>query len=119
MFLCDRRCGVKSFNSILSIANIRHSKFPQEVLNYFGAGISGAFLAGFIIFAILFGILIYVYTSLAWSEIGRKLKYKKRWLAWIPIARWSMILQMGESYFLPTVTSIIFSEVAICIHILV
>jgi hypothetical protein len=35
------------------------------------------------------------YTSLAYSDIARKLKYKQRWLAWIPFARSAMLLQLG------------------------
>ncbi|MEM4230456.1 MAG: hypothetical protein QXF25_01085 [Candidatus Pacearchaeota archaeon] len=38
---------------------------------------------------------IYVYFALAWSKIAEKLKYKRPWLAWIPIANVSMILQLG------------------------
>ena len=45
---------------------------------------------------IIFALAIYVYTSLAFSTIGRKLKYDKPWLAWIPIANVAMILQMGK-----------------------
>lgn len=45
------------------------------------------------IFALL--IALYFYTSIAWRDIARKLKYKKSWLAWIPIANISMMLQLG------------------------
>lgn len=38
---------------------------------------------------------LYVYNSLAWQTIGNRLKYKKSWLAWIPIANISMLLQLG------------------------
>jgi len=48
-----------------------------------------------IVLIIFLGISFYVYTSLTWYTIGRKLKYKNNWLAWIPIARWAMILQLG------------------------
>jgi len=41
------------------------------------------------------GLALYVYTSLSWMTIGKKLKYKKSWLAWIPIANISMMLQLG------------------------
>lgn len=49
----------------------------------------------FIVFLLVFAIY-WVYTSFAWKEIGRKVKYKKDWLAWIPFARTAMILQMGD-----------------------
>jgi hypothetical protein len=38
---------------------------------------------------------IYVYSSLAWMTIAKKLKYKKPWIAWIPIASTAMVLQLG------------------------
>jgi len=38
---------------------------------------------------------LYVFIALAWMTIGNKLKYKKSWLAWIPIANYSMIFQLG------------------------
>ena len=60
-----------------------------------GEAIGGALVAlGIIIIGLLFAAL-YVYSSLAWYETGKKLKYKYAWLAWVPIARWAMILQMG------------------------
>ncbi len=48
----------------------------------------------FFMFVILVG--IYIYFALAWSTIARKLKYKNDWLAWIPFANLSMILQLGN-----------------------
>jgi len=70
------------------------------------AGLEGASSAYFIPFMaaiialgiaiiILFLIALYVYTSLAWWTIAKKLKYKKAWLAWIPIANLAMMLQIG------------------------
>ena len=49
-------------------------------------------------FAILFLIFVafYIYTSFVWMDIAKKLKYKNSWLAWIPFARWAMILQLGN-----------------------
>ncbi len=48
--------------------------------------------------AIIFLILaaFYIYTSFVWVSIAKKLKYKNSWLAWIPFARWAMILQLGD-----------------------
>ncbi len=57
---------------------------------------SVALVGGMLIAVIIFALAIYVYTSLAFSTIGRKLKYDKPWLAWIPIANVAMILQMGK-----------------------
>jgi len=68
----------------------------EEVLALaFAGGIVGVL----IVFAILFiiGILIglYVYFSLAWYIIAKKLKYRNTWLAWIPVLKNAMILQLG------------------------
>ncbi|MEM4326019.1 MAG: hypothetical protein QXU40_01840 [Candidatus Pacearchaeota archaeon] len=37
----------------------------------------------------------YLYFSLSWQEIAKKIGYKKSWLAWIPFANISMWFQMG------------------------
>ncbi len=42
---------------------------------------------GFFIFASILLIFAYVYYAYTWSLIARKLKYKKHWIAWIPIAQ--------------------------------
>jgi len=47
-----------------------------------------------IVFLLILG--LYIYTSLAWYTIAKKLKYKKPWLAWIPIANIAMMLQLGR-----------------------
>ena len=44
---------------------------------------------------ILIILALYIYTSYALMTIGKKLKYKKSWLAWIPIANFAMILELG------------------------
>ena len=38
---------------------------------------------------------LYIYFSFAWMRIAEKLKYKKAWLAWIPVANLAMMLQLG------------------------
>jgi len=50
----------------------------------------------FLIFIIIIILATYIYSSLAWMIIARKLKYSKPWLAWIPFANIAMILQLGE-----------------------
>lgn len=55
-----------------------------------------AFLEAFIWVAIILSIAIYVYTSLALYNIGKKLNYSNPWLAWIPVANIAMILQLGD-----------------------
>jgi hypothetical protein len=64
--------------------------FLQTVPEWAGAMIGGAVLGsalaalGFLAFIIV--IAVYVYLAFVWMTIARKLKYKKPWLAWIPVA---------------------------------
>ena len=66
---------------------------PAE--KFFLGGIFSAIIALGIIFILLILIGLYIYSSLAFYNIGKKLKYKKSWLAWIPIVNMSMFLQLG------------------------
>lgn len=52
---------------------------------FFGA-FASILVVLFVFFIFLFVIGIYVYFSLAWYAIAKKLKYKNAWLAWIPFA---------------------------------
>jgi len=54
-----------------------------------------ALAVGVIIMLIMASVVLYVYSSLALQTIGKKLKYKHPWLAWIPLANISMIFEMG------------------------
>ena len=63
---------------------------------FFFGGIIGTLVALGIIFIIISILAFYIYTSLAWYTIGKKLKYRNSWLAWIPVVRWAMILQLGR-----------------------
>jgi len=60
-----------------------------------GGLVGGAFLALGLFVVLLISLALYVYTSLAWMTIAKKLKYKYAWLAWIPIANIAMMLQLG------------------------
>ncbi|PJE81817.1 hypothetical protein COU58_00630 [Candidatus Pacearchaeota archaeon CG10_big_fil_rev_8_21_14_0_10_32_42] len=51
---------------------------------------------GAAILAVIFFVALHIYHSLAWFEIGKRQKYGHSWLAWIPFANISMILQMGK-----------------------
>jgi hypothetical protein len=55
-----------------------------------------ALIAGMLVLAIIIGVVVYVYTSLAFQTIAKKLGYKYPWLAWIPFANYAMILELGE-----------------------
>jgi len=61
----------------------------------FTGGLLGGLVVLGITIAIFFTIGIYVYSSLAWYTIAKKLKYKEAWLAWIPIINIAMFLQLG------------------------
>ena len=67
----------------------------ESISNFFLGGIIGALVVIGVIVVVLFLVAIYIYHALAWVEIAKKFKYKKYWLAWIPFANISMILQLG------------------------
>jgi hypothetical protein len=75
----------------------------EEILNSMNiskemllGGFIGTLAVGVLIFVAILIAAIYVYHALAWQTIGKKQKYKRPWLAWIPFANISMILQMGR-----------------------
>lgn len=52
-------------------------------------------VGAFMVFFVILGIAVYVYTALALMTIATKLKHKQPWLAWIPFANISLVLMMG------------------------
>jgi hypothetical protein len=58
-------------------------------------GMVGTLLVLGIFATIVFLLAGYIYFALAWMTIGNKLKYKRSWLAWIPLANFAMMLQLG------------------------
>ena len=56
----------------------------------------GALIIGAIVLFVIIIIAIWIYTSLAWATIGRKLKHRNPWLAWIPFARTGLVLKLGK-----------------------
>jgi hypothetical protein len=70
-------------------------EFIESVKEMFLSGALGALAGVAIVLSLFLGIAIYVYWALAWSKIFRDLKYKRDWLAWIPIAQIAPILQLG------------------------
>lgn len=61
----------------------------EELLGFSLAG-------GMLVFILLLLIAFYIYGAMAWMTIAKKLNYKYPWLAWIPIANFAMILQLGN-----------------------
>lgn len=41
-------------------------------------------------------LVYWIYTSFAYKTIAKKLQHKRPWLAWIPLAREAMVLQLGR-----------------------
>jgi len=70
-------------------------EFLGDFINVFSAGALAALIAVGIFLAIVVSLAFYVYFAMAWMTIAKKMKYKKAWLAWIPIANIAMILQLG------------------------
>lgn len=68
---------------------------PEGLRGAFAGGMIGALITIGIAVAIVLLFAVYLYFSYTWMLIAKKLKYKKAWLAWIPIANISMILQLG------------------------
>ena len=56
----------------------------------------GALIIGAIVLFVIIIIAVWIYTSLAWATIGRKLKHRNPWLAWIPFARTGLVLKLGK-----------------------
>jgi hypothetical protein len=67
----------------------------EAIAGFFLGGALVALIFSIFIIAVLFIAAIYIYIALAYKEIAKKLKFKKSWLAWIPIAQWAMLLQLG------------------------
>ena len=64
--------------------------------NWAAKGFLAGLTATMLFLVFLLGIGIYIYFALAWQDIAKKMKYKDSWLAWIPFANLSMILELGE-----------------------
>ena len=67
----------------------------KQIAAGFLGGSLGILIALGILAIIIFIVAFYVYTSYTWMLIAKKLKYKKSWLVWIPIANLAMMLQLG------------------------
>ena len=71
------------------------SQIYKEIGTNMWNGPMWAFLGAFIVLAIIICAGLYIYWALAWSKILKKVKYKKPWLAWIPLAQIAPILEVG------------------------
>jgi len=68
----------------------------ERAADILAGGIIGGLIAIGLIIATLVAVVLYIYFAVAWKTIADKLKYKRSWLAWIPFANISMILQIGK-----------------------
>ena len=68
-----------------------YKEFGDTMLN----GQMWALIGALAVLAFILCAGLYVYWALAWSTILKKLKYKKSWLAWVPIAQIAPILEVG------------------------
>lgn len=59
-------------------------------------GLFGALIALGIVLLVILIAAIYVYTAFAWMNIAKKMKHKRPWLAWIPFANISLMLELGR-----------------------
>ena len=78
----------------MMIGNYISGMMPRMMQNYGIPSLnSWMWPAVFAMFLLFLG--IWVYTSLAYMEIAKKLKYKSSGLVWIPFVRGAIILQLG------------------------
>ena len=66
----------------------------EMIRNGVDPGMMGLIIASLaLLFVVILTIVIvvYVYFALAWMTIAKKLKYKKPWLAWIPLANYFLL----------------------------
>ncbi len=78
-----------TFNNLTALGDLLGT--GSDAATIFTSGALAALIAVGIFLAIILFAGIYVYYALAWSTIAKKLKYKKPWLAWIPVAQLFLI----------------------------
>lgn len=72
------------------------NNLSSEAINSAAAwGFFGALIAIGIVFLVILIAAIYIYTAFAWMTIAQKLRHRRPWLAWIPFANISLMLQLG------------------------
>ena len=69
---------------------------PKAITDAIAGTALGALIIGAIVLFVIIIIAVWIYTSLAWQTIGKKLRHKNPWLAWIPFARTGLVLSLGK-----------------------
>lgn len=67
----------------------------DRLVDFMAGGAAGVLIALGVFTAMMIGLVAYIYFALSWKTIADKLKYKRSWIAWIPIANLAMILHIG------------------------
>jgi len=63
----------------------------MAIENAFFGGALGALFGALLVLGIIIVIAVWVYMGFVLQTLSKKLRYKKDWLAWIPVARWALI----------------------------
>ena len=69
---------------------------PKAITDAIAGTALGALIIGAIVLFVIIIVAVWIYTSLVWQTIGKKLRHKNPWLAWIPFARTGLILKLGK-----------------------
>lgn len=75
---------------------IKDYAMKESVTNYLSSSFTEGIIALGILFIIILAVALYVYIALAWHTIARKVAHPRPWLAWIPFANISLMLQLGR-----------------------
>lgn len=70
---------------------------PQEIGPGQMQGPLAALIAGFMMFFVIIGIVLYVYYSLCLFRIAKKLNIEAAWIAWVPLIQiWIIVVSAGK-----------------------
>jgi hypothetical protein len=61
-------------------------------------GLAGALFGALLALGVVLTIAVWVYFGFVLQTIAKKLKYKKDWLAWVPVARWALIPILAKKH---------------------
>ncbi len=70
--------------------------FDELIPAVLAGGILGVLIAASLTIILIFAAVFYVYFSFAWMTIADKLKHRHAWLAWVPMVRTALILDLGK-----------------------
>jgi len=93
-----RRPGLMLALATIGLVAPGGALFAQLSDNEGAAGTAGlmAAMAGMLIFFLIFGLAMYIYTSLALQTIAKKTNTENAWMAWIPIINILLMLNIAK-----------------------